>query len=54
MKPNIVFSCVVDNSPKFRWQCTIFVNTLIHLAGMNAKQIVVHMIEPDLDLEEFL
>lgn len=54
MKPNIAFSCVVDNAPKFRWQCTIFVNTLIHLADVDAKQIFVHMIEPNLDLEAFL
>lgn len=54
MKSNVVFSCVVDNAPKFRWQCTIFVNTLIYLAGVESKQIFVHVIEPDLDLEAFL
>lgn len=40
--------------PKFRWQCTIFVNTLIRLAGVDVKQILVHMIEPDPDLDAFL
>ncbi|RJQ68727.1 MAG: class I SAM-dependent methyltransferase [Desulfobacteraceae bacterium] len=43
----VLFSCVVDSQPKFRWQCNIYINTLLKLAGVNPEDIYIHVIDPD-------
>ncbi len=50
----VAFSCVVDSSPVYRWQCFIFVTTLLHNAGVPPSDIYVHLLSDDEKLEAFL
>ncbi len=54
MNRNIVFSCVVDDKPKFKKQCNIWVDSLIYLAQVSPNNIYIHLIEPDCIIERFL
>ena len=47
MNSKVLFSCVVDSKPMFRWQCNIYINTLLNLAGVNPEDIYIHVIDPD-------
>ena len=44
---NIVFSCVVDDKPIFRWQGDIFIKTLIHGASVEPESIYIHVVDAD-------
>jgi predicted SAM-dependent methyltransferase len=48
------YSCVVDNSPLFTWQCHIFVNTLRHNCNVDPANIYIHAIDPSSLLLNYL
>jgi len=49
-----VYSCVIDNSPKFYWQGMIFVTSLIEVAKVDPKCIYIHLLEKNTAFEDFL
>ena len=53
-EPKILYSCVIDDAPKFFWQGVIFVTTLIENAKVNPKNIYIHMIKKNSAFEGFL
>lgn len=53
-KPQIFYSCVIDDDPKFYWQGCIFLNSLTKLAKVSGDRIFVHMIGKNKEFEIFL
>jgi 2-polyprenyl-3-methyl-5-hydroxy-6-metoxy-1,4-benzoquinol methylase len=51
---NSCYSCVVDNSPLFTWQCHIFISTLLHNCNVAADNIYIHTIDPSPNLLKYL
>jgi hypothetical protein len=43
--PSIVYSCVVDRQPLYRFQGLLFAHSLIVFAGVTPNAIVLHLIE---------
>jgi hypothetical protein len=41
-----VFSCVVDQSPRFQDQCALWVNSLLYYQRLPASRLVVHLVAP--------
>lgn len=53
-KDNVLYSCVIDNKPKFYWQGVIFVSSLIEIANVNPRCIYIHLTKSNTTFEAFL
>ena len=53
MSKKVYYSCVVDENPKFSWQCFILINSLIDNCRVSPENIFVHLFHLSSPLTDF-
>ena len=53
-KNKVLYSCVIDDHPKFYWQGYIFVTVLQKMAKVSGNRIFIHLIKQNIQFENFL